>query len=133
MLCPFCSFNSVWFSTLVNIIIFPLFNNHDHFHSALLLSFLPGLLFMFQKKFSPACLFRPSCSRIFGKQPACLLIPVCSCIRDFRVSSEIRTALFYIRFLSQFTLPIPSKISRKNARAKVFCGIIFFSDMTIII
>ena len=66
-LCLFCSFNSVWFSTLVNIIVFTLFNNHDHFHSALLLSFLPCLLFIFQKKFSPACL------QISEKcQPACL-------------------------------------------------------------
>ena len=31
------------------------------------------------------------------------------------------------------TLPIPSEISRENARAKVFCGIIYFNQIKTII
>ena len=34
---------------------------------------------------------------------------------------------------SAFTPPIPSEISRENARAKVFCGIIYFNQIKTII
>ena len=103
-------------------IISRLFNNHDHFHPALLIwSFTPCLFIRFQKKFSPACLFWPACLWISQKLPACLLILVCSCIRDFRVS-YLPFIIIRTFMIIRWKLEIWSEIYLPFIRLRIWCG-----------